>query len=154
MSISSGTAVLIFFIFVCAVLLVQQFEEFTLQDDPKLYELKEIIAPMFAGNIKYDGVLDVVNRRDLFNEISFYKGNKSYTINKEKVFLCLKDKQGEYYDNNTLIYVTLHEISHTLSTTVGHDENFNRIFDAILKKAEEMKIYNPKKPIVQDYCPD
>jgi hypothetical protein len=91
--------------------------------------------------------------RDL-QELSFYKGNKSYTINKEKVFLCLKDKNNNYYDMNTLIFVTLHEISHALCDEIGHTTKFNKIFDELIKKASEMKIYDPNTPIVQDYCPD
>jgi len=141
-------------IIVIIILIVEQIEEYSLQDDPKLTEIKTAIEPLFSKNIKYTGILDVINKRDIFNELSFYKGNKSYTINKEKVFLCLKDKQDNYYDMNTLIFVTLHEISHSLCDEIGHTPKFNKIFDDIIKKATEMKIYDPKKSIVQDYCPD
>ena len=134
--------------------MIFKIEEYTLQDDPKLVEIKTAIEPLFSKNIEYTGILDIINKRELFNEISFYKGNKSYTINKEKVFLCLKDKSGSYYDMNTLIFVTLHEISHSLCDEIGHTSKFNKIFDELLKKAVEMKIYNDKIPIVQDYCPD
>jgi hypothetical protein len=145
-------------IFVCCLvtylLLSQYIEEYTLQDDPKLIEIKEKIAPLFSKNIQYTGILDVINKRNVLDEISFYKGNKSYTINKEKVFLCLKKKDGEYYDMNILVFVTLHELSHVLSTTIGHDKNFNNIFDALLKKAAEMGIYDPSIPIDKNYCLD
>ena len=129
-------------------------ECFSNQDDPKLWELREKIAPLFDKSVKHKGVLEVINNRDVLNEISLFKGDKSYTINKEKVYLCLKNKDGEYYSLNNLLYVLLHEISHVLSTTIGHDKNFNNIFDAILKKASEMKIYDPKIPMDQNYCPD
>lgn len=135
-------------------LLTQYIEEFNLQDDPKLNEIKEVISPLFSKNIKHTGILDVINKRDVLNEISFYKGNKSYTINKEKVFLCLKKKNGEYYDMNILVFVTLHELSHVLSTTIGHDKNFNNIFDALLKKAAELGIYDPSIPVDKNYCLD
>jgi hypothetical protein len=141
-------------IIVIIILIVEQIEEYSLQDDPKLMEIKTAIEPLFSKNIKYTGILDVINKRDIFNELTFYKGNKSYTINKEKVFLCLKDKQDNYYDMNTLIFVTLHEISHSLCDEIGHTAKFNKIFDELIKKAAEMKIYDPKQSIVQDYCPD
>lgn len=145
-------------IFVCCLvtylLLSQYIEEYTLQDDPKLNEIKQTIAPLFSKNIQHTGILDVINKRNVLDEISFYKGNKSYTINKEKVFLCLKKKNGEYYDMNILVFVTLHELSHVLSTTIGHDKNFNNIFDALLKKAAEMGIYDPSIPIDKNYCLD
>ena len=74
---------------VCLVVYIttQIFEEFSLQDDPILPDLKSKIAPLFSKDVKYSGILDVINKRDLLNEVGIYKGNKSYTINKEKIFL-------------------------------------------------------------------
>ena len=146
------TGFLVLFIIGLLVFITTNIEEYTLQDDPKLYELKEKILPLFSKNIKHTGYLEVINHRDLLSEISFFKGEKSYTINKEKVFLCLRDKNGEYYDMNILMFVLLHELAHCLSTTVGHDKNFNDIFDALLKKSAELKIYDPKKEMDQNYC--
>ena len=143
---------IIIFAFITYNLLTNCIEEYTLQDDPKIEEIMNTIAPLFSKNIKHTGYLEPINKRDILNEISIYKGNKSYTINKEKVFLCLKKKTGEYYDMNILVFVTLHELSHVLSTTIGHDQNFNNIFDALLQKAAEMKIYNPDEPIDRNYC--
>ncbi len=146
------------FVFICglAVLLIilvtSYIEEFSLQGDPKIDEIKLKISPLFSKNIKHTGVLHNINNRDIMNEIDIYKGNKSYTINKEKVYLCLKDENDEYYNDNLLIFVTLHELSHVISDTIGHDKKFNSIFDELLKKATEMNIYDPKLPIDQNYC--
>jgi len=130
----------------------QIIEEFTLQDDPILPELKSKIEPLFSKNVKYSGILDVINKRDILNEVNIYKGNKSYTINKEKIFLCLKDKNGQYYDTNMLLYVLLHEISHALCDEVGHTKKFNNIFNALLKEAAKKGIYLENIPIIQNYC--
>ena len=145
---------IIILIIIIIILIAVQIEEYTLQDDPKLLEIKEAIDPIFSKDMNHTGYLEVLNDRDIFNEISLYKGNKSYTINKEKVFLCLKDKSGNYYDMNTLIYVTLHELAHVICDEIGHTSKFNKIFDQLLTRASEMKIYDSKTPIVQDYCPD
>ena len=145
--------ILIFTISVFLIsLIIPYIEEFSLETDPKIEEIKLKIAPLFSKNVKHTGILEVINSRDVMAEIDMYKGNKSYTINKEKVYLCLKDKDGEYYNDNLLIFVTLHELSHVISDTIGHDKKFNNIFDALLKKAAEMNIYNPKLPIDQNYC--
>jgi len=139
-------------IFVIAMFVTTYIEEFSLQGDPKIDEIKIKIAPLFSKDVKHSGILDVINSRDVMNEIYIYKGNKSYTINKEKVYLCLKDENGEYYNDNLLIFVTLHELSHVISDTIGHDKKFNNIFDELLRKATEMNIYDPKLPIDQNYC--
>lgn len=149
---NTGKGFLLLVIILSILFITTNIEEFALQDDPKLHELKQAVEPLFSKNIKYDGVLETINKRDLLNEISMFKGDKSYTINKEKVFLCLTDKNQQYYEMNILLYVFLHELAHCLSTTIGHDKNFNNIFDALLKKATELKIYDPSKPMDQDYC--
>jgi hypothetical protein len=86
------------------------------------------------------------------SRLEFYESNKSYTINKQKVHLCLKDKNGDYYNENMLTYVGLHELAHVLCDEVGHTEKFYRVFDDLLDKAHEMGLYDPSIPIIQDYC--
>ena len=39
---------------------------------------------------------------------------------KQKVYLCLKDENNEYYNDNMLIYVALHELAHVLCDEIGH----------------------------------
>ena len=138
-----------FFAYVLAFLLIcilgwiifNQVKEKHLQDDPMLYTLKEVLRP-----VKYNG-------KSIVDNLKLYKGEKSYTINKDKTFLCLYDDKKEYYPLNMLLYVLLHEISHSLNTKdIGHTEEFYRIFDILLKQAEETGSYNPSIPVIQNYC--
>ena len=86
-------------------------------------------------------------------DIKIYESEgKSYTINKEKVYLCLKDENNEYYNKNMLLYVLLHEYAHVLNKSVGHNEEFQEIFDNVLDKAIQAGIYNPAIPTIDDYC--
>jgi hypothetical protein len=85
-------------------------------------------------------------------QLEFYDSDKSYTINKQKVHLCLKDKDGYYYNENMLTYVALHELAHVLCDEVGHTEKFYQIFDQLLDKAHDMGLYDPSIPIIKDYC--
>ena len=126
-------------------------ENLVLQDDPKLGQLKDKLKPLFARK-DFTGVLEPLNKRDLLNEIGLYKGDKSYTINKSKTFMCLYDENGHYYNENILLYVLIHEYCHSINITIGHDENFNNIFDALLAEAIKMNIYNPSIPVPQNYC--
>lgn len=128
-----------------------QVEEYKLQDDPKLKELKEKVAPMFQRK-GYTGHLEPLNKGNLLDKINLYKGDKSYTINKQKVFLCLRDENGEYYDINSLLYVLLHELSHVLTPEIGHTPLFNEVFDQVLEEASKQGIYDPNIPMIQDYC--
>lgn len=83
--------------------------------------------------------------------LQVYEDNKSYTINKEKIFLCLRDRYGQYYSKDILMYVLLHEIAHTLCTDVGHTEQFKDIFDILLQRATTAGIYS-HVDIPTDYC--
>jgi len=118
-------------------LVCSQLREEYLQSDPKLQELKQMCLPIHP---------DV-------KDVQLFKGKKSYTINKKKIYICLFDENGEYYGNNTLIYVFLHELSHFLNKgDVGHTEQFHRIFEDILVKATDLGIYDPSIPVEENYC--
>jgi hypothetical protein len=88
-------------------------------------------------------------------ELKIVEGDQSYTLNKKKVFLCLKDKRtGKTYDKNMLIYVLLHELAHVLNKDdVGHTPAFHAEFDKLLAIAEEKGIFDPSIPLEEDYCP-
>lgn len=115
----------------------KQVKEYHLQDDPVLHILKKVLKPVHP----------------IFEKLKLYKGDKSYTINKEKTFLCLYDQNGDYYPINMLIYVLLHEVAHSINTKdIGHTEEFHRIFEELLDRATKLGVYNPSIPIIQDYC--
>ena len=84
--------------------------------------------------------------------VELYEGKKSYTINKKRIYICLKDKDGNYYGRNMLIYVILHEFAHVLCEEIGHTERFVTIFNSLLRLAEEYGLYDPDLPPTTDYC--
>jgi len=147
-------AILVAVLLICLVswAIYKQVQEHHLQDDPKLRELMEHVKPLFENDNYNSGLLTSLNERNILDEITLYKGNKSYTINKEKVFLCLKDENGEYYNKNMLTYVLLHELSHVICDEIGHTNKFHQIFDEVLAKAAKRGIYDPSFPIDTEYC--
>ena len=86
------------------------------------------------------------------NEINLYKGKKSYTINKENVYLCLKDENGEYYDENLLTYVLAHELAHVICHNIGHTPEFHAIFEQLLLELIDEGLYDPSKGVDPTYC--
>lgn len=110
--------------------------EYYEQMDPMLVRIKETLIPLHP----------------CVENLKFYEGKKSYTINKKKVYLCLKDDNGEYYDFNMLIYVSIHELSHVVCDEIGHTPKFHRIFRDMLELAEQKNIYDSSIPIIKNYC--
>lgn len=90
-----------------------------------------------------------------YAEIPLRSGDSAYTENKEIITLCLINPDtGQYYDINTIMYVSLHELAHVI-TPEGqeeHGEVFKKNFANLLRKAAEIGIYNPRQPIPATYC--
>jgi Zn-dependent peptidase ImmA (M78 family) len=124
--------------------------------DPKLNELKNkleiLISSKEKSGSKWTGNLQSLNNRDILNEIKLYVGSKSYTINKTRIYMCLKDSNDNYYDDNSLIFVLLHELAHVICKSIGHTDEFHNIFNDLLVEAEKVKIYNSKIPMIKNYC--
>jgi len=87
-----------------------------------------------------------------FKDVELYEGNKSYTINKKRVYVCLKDEHGRYYNRNMLVYVICHEYAHMLCDEIGHTEKFFEIFQHLLDEAANRGLYNPSIPPLAKYC--
>jgi hypothetical protein len=128
--------IVLFILAVIGFIVYYQVVEYYQQLDPMLKIIQETLHPL----------------HEKVKTLAFFEGNKSYTINKKKIYLCLKDEHQEYYDFNMLMYVAIHELSHVLCDEIGHTPKFNRIFQEQLEKAEELGIYDSSKPIIQNYC--
>jgi hypothetical protein len=85
------------------------------------------------------------------SELTAYSENKG-----EKIAFCLnKTKDGDrLIDLNTLTFVALHELSHIMTESIGHKQDFWQNFKFLLTNAKEAGIYNPidykKNP--KQYC--
>lgn len=112
---------------------------------------RKIYQDPLIRKIKYD-----VSRLDpRIAKIDFFSSDESYTEDKEKIFLCLKDEDGKYYDYNMLMYVAIHECSHALTDVIDIQHitpEFRGMFDSLLKKATQIGLYDPKTPLVEHYC--
>jgi len=120
---------------------------------------KELVAYMKE---KYPKNKDVKRLVDNFNpkrisetlptsELTAYSENKG-----EKIAFCLnKTKHGEtLIDLNTLTFVAIHELSHLMTPSVGHKQEFWKNFKFLLQNAKDAGIYDPvdykKNP--ENYC--
>tara|TARA_B000000475_G_scaffold198821_1_gene161415 strand:+ start:1479 stop:2078 length:600 start_codon:yes stop_codon:yes gene_type:complete len=71
-------------------------------------------------------------------------GVTSYTVNKgEKIVVCLRQKNNNFVELNTLMYVIIHELAHICDlTSEQHDEKFWNNFEWLLEHAVNIGIYN------------
>ena len=124
-----------------------------------VYSKKQIIQNYY----KYeDSKIDVLKEKigrviPEIHHVELYGSNKSFTIDKKVSYICLKDANGSYYQDNMLVYVILHELAHVLCDEVRppneeHTPKWEAIFKELLARAEAGGVYNSKIPILSDYC--
>lgn len=74
------------------------------------------------------------------------KDTTSYTINKgDLMALCLRKQQDgrPFHDENTLLFVIIHEMSHIASISEGHNQEFIDNFRFLLHEATLLGYYTP-----------
>jgi len=72
----------------------------------------------------------------------------AYSVNKgEELSLCIREKDTEeFIDNNIIMFVAIHELSHIMTPESGHTPLFWDNMKYLLEKASSTGIYHP-----QDY---
>lgn len=85
------------------------------------------------------------------SEYTAYSENKG-----EKIAFCLEKNKGKQklIDLNTLTFVAIHELSHIMTKSEGHKQEFWQNFKFLLENAKDAGIYEAKdyKNEPQDYC--
>lgn len=127
---------LIIIILIVISIMCERIHEKFLEDDPMLARMKQKLETCFPE----------------INNTILLKGKKSYTINKSRTYICLKDEKGEYYDENMLIYVIIHELAHVMCPEVGHTDLFYKIFNELLERGSNCGVYDKRKALIKDYC--
>ena len=108
-------------------------------DDPDIIRLKENFNPK-----KITETLPT-------SELTAYSENKG-----EKMAFCLNKTKNSttLIDLNTLTFVAIHELAHTMTKSVGHKQEFWKNFKFLLENAVKIGIYKPidYKKENQSYC--
>jgi WLM domain len=85
------------------------------------------------------------------SELTAYSENKG-----EKIAFCLSNSKNssKLIDMNTLTFVAIHELSHVMTKTIGHKQEFWQNFKFLLENAKAANIYQPVdyKKSPQGYC--
>jgi len=94
-----------------------------------------------------DGVERLTERYDP-NELSETGINArytSYSVNKgEKISICIRNKENnQFIDDNLIMFVVIHELSHIMTIQVGHTLEFWDNMKYLLEQAEKINLYQP-----------
>lgn len=84
------------------------------------------------------------------NETATNETSAAYVVNKgQELRVCLNDE-----NKNDTMFVLLHELAHIMSKSYGHNDEFKKNMDFLVKEAVKLNIYKPtdytKSPV--NYC--
>ena len=69
----------------------------------------------------------------------------AYTVNKNNMYICLRDKSGEFENQyNRVYFVAMHELAHVITKSVGHTDEYWDNYRLILKTAIDNGLYEYK----------
>ena len=120
-------------------------------------ELVEYMGKKFQDNPDIHRLVKNFNPKKVMetlptSEYTAYSENKG-----EKLAFCLnkeKNENNNLIDEQTLMFVSIHELSHIMTKSIGHKSDFWKNFKILLENAKEAGIHDPedykKKP--REYC--
>ena len=108
-----------------------------------LVKLAQELKKKNQGNIDIERMINNFNPNNI---VESEKNNKftSYSINKgEKTVYCMRsrDDTNKLVELNTMMFVALHELAHTMSKSIGHTKEFWDNFRILLRNAIKLNIY-------------
>jgi predicted metal-dependent hydrolase len=131
--------------------------EYLVQNNKDKKEAADLLATIRKNLITLSNELkktnenqkDVKRMIDNFNPDNITETDKdskytSYSVNKgEKMVFCLRsrDEKNNLEDINTMMFVAIHELAHTMTKSIGHTEEFWDNFRTLLKNARKLGIY-------------
>ncbi len=106
----------------------------------------ESLCDNLKSKYNNDAIQRLITRFNADNISETGKGSKytSYSVNKgEKIVLCLRarDDDEKLIDQNTLMFVCLHEIAHIMTKSIGHKKEFWQNFKFLLQNAISLGLY-------------
>lgn len=110
---------------------------------------KNLLALMQELKNKNQNNIDINRMIDNFNPDNIMESTKdnkytSYSVNKgEKTVYCVRsrDEENKLVQLNTIMFVALHELAHTMTKSVGHTKEFWDNFRILLRNAIKLGIY-------------
>lgn len=83
-----------------------------------------------------------MNNNIIIKELPNNSPYVAYIINKTKLHVCLRDKNGKFIDEyNNIYFVVMHELAHMITKTTGHTDEYWNNYKLILETSINHKLY-------------
>ena len=112
----------------------------------KMKKLVEFVDKKYPDKPNIRRLVKKFNQNKIIVETLPSSEYTAYSENKgKKIAFCLnkeKHNNNNLIDENTLMFVAIHEMSHIATESIGHNKEFWDNFKFLLKEAKEAGIYN------------
>jgi hypothetical protein len=114
----------------------------------KLAEInRKVLLLIGRLNSSKKGVQDLIDNYNPRALSETLPGSKytSYSVNKgEKISICIRSVEDEsFIDDNTILFVVIHELAHVMTEEVGHTPLFWDNMKYLLEEGHAVGIYQP-----------
>lgn len=136
---------------------MQQAADLLARTTEKCKKLVEYVGKKYPDNEDVERLVTGYNPKKIMetlptSEYTAYSENKG-----EKLAFCLNKKKNDannLIDEHTLMFVSIHELSHVMTKSIGHKSEFWENFKFLLENAKEAGIHSPEdyKKSPKEYC--
>ena len=115
----------------------------------------QLIKCVSGSKREYIDRLEKRYNPDKLSETGIGAKYKSYSVNKgEEIALCVRHNNNTMVDDNTIMFVMIHELAHVITISVGHTKEFWDNMKYLLEEGNKCGVYQPidysKTPA--EYC--
>ena len=142
---------LIIVVFLFIILLYQLNFNLNFDNKKKIKNLKSKLKILIDELKKQYPTHSGINNLDdniIIKNLPRYKKKVAYTYNKNVIYICLEDNENE------LFFILLHELSHIITETLGHNKMFWNNFKLLLNTSIQLNLYKYKNYKINpvNYC--
>ncbi len=124
-------------------------------------KIEQLVLYLYNNRINYPDHktnIDLLYKKyknlNLSENPKYNNGSTSYSIQKKRIVLCLRDKNNSLHNINLIMYVVIHELAHVASPVYdNHGDEFKKTFNWLSSIAQQINLYSPNEfKSSKEYC--
>ena len=136
---------------------VQQASDLLAKTTSKMKHLVSFVDSKYSDKPNVKRLVKKFNPKKIIETLPTSEYTAYSENNGQKIAFCLnkkKEDNNNLIDENTLMFVAIHEMAHVASESIGHNKEFWDNFKFLLKEAKEAGLYNPVDYSInnEEYC--
>lgn len=103
--------------------------------------LEKLVSHIKEENSSDEFIQNKLNKEFVIKEVPKNSKNIGYTINKNVLYICMRNNYGFEENYNRMYFVVMHELAHIITKSVGHTDEYWNNYKMVIKTAIKHKLY-------------